>query len=68
MANGGTNEFTRNGWHGMYVFSLKQADDRIYPTDLNFANFKEHAVEAANMWLTQRQWLQSDWRADSKTS
>jgi len=68
MTNGGTNEFTRNGWHGMYVLSLKQAEDRIYPTDLNFTNFREHAVEAANMWLTQRQWLQNDWRASSKES
>ena len=63
MVNGGNDEFPENGWHGMYVFSEKYSDDRIYPTDLSFKNFKEHAIRAARMWLTQRQWFNGSWKA-----
>jgi len=64
MVNGGTTEYTENGWHGMYVFSEQYKNDRIYPIDLDFKNFKTHAVHAANSWLTQRQWFNLQWRAD----
>ena len=63
MVNGGTTEHPQNGWHGLYVFSDKYTTDRIYPTDLDLSNFKEHAIEAANYWLTQRQWFNSSWKA-----
>lgn len=65
MVNGGTAEHTENGWHGMYVFSEQYSKDRIYSIDLNFKNFKEHAITAANYWLTQRQWFNGQWRADN---
>ena len=65
MVNGGTIEHVENGWHGMYVFSEQYSQDRIYSIDLNFKNFKEHAITAANYWLTQRQWFNSQWRADN---
>ena len=61
MVNGGTTEHPTNGWHGLYVFSEQYSEGRIYPTDLNFKNFKEHAIEAARYWLTQRQWFDHDW-------
>lgn len=64
MVNGGSAEFPANGWHGLYVFSEDYTNDRIYPTDLTFKNVKEHAITAANYWLTQRQWFNPDWRAD----
>jgi hypothetical protein len=64
MANGGTSEYKHNGWHGMYVFSESYTQGRIYPTDLDFKNFKEHAIKAANYWLTQRQWFNMDWIAE----
>lgn len=63
MVNGGTTEFPENGWHGMYVFSKKDFTDRIYNTDIEFNTFKEHAVKAANSWLTQRQWFDHTWKA-----
>lgn len=63
MVNGGTTEHPQNGWHGLYVFSDKYTADRIYPTDLDLSNFKEHAIEAANYWLTQRQWFNTSWKA-----
>lgn len=63
MVNGGTTEFPENGWHGMYVFSKKEFVDRIYNTDIDFNTFKEHAVKAANSWLTQRQWFDHTWKA-----
>ena len=64
MVNGGSNEHRNNGWHGMYVFSEKNTHERIYPTDLEMKNFKVHAVQAAEYWLTQRQWFNSAWIAD----
>lgn len=65
MVNGGTPEHPENGWHGMYVFSERYSQDRIYSIDLDFNNFKEHAIKAANYWLTQRQWFNEQWRADA---
>ena len=64
MVNGGTPEHAENGWHGMYVFSEQYSQDRIYSIDLDFRNFKDHAIAAANYWLTQRQWFNEQWRAD----
>ncbi len=66
MVNGGTTEHVENGWHGLYVFSEQYSVDRIYSIDLDFKNFKEHAIKAAHYWLTQRQWFNAQWRADGK--
>lgn len=63
MVNGGTIEHQHNGWHGMYVFSDQYTQGRIYPLDIDFTVFKNHAIEAANYWLTQRQWFNMDWKA-----
>lgn len=64
MVNGGTQEFQTNGWHAMYVFSKKYSNDRIFSTDLDFSNFKEQAVEAANFWFKTRQWMNSEWKTN----
>lgn len=64
MVNGNSKEFPTNGWHAMYVFSKKYTNGRIYSTDLDFSNFKDHAVKAANFWLKQRQWFDSTWSAE----
>ena len=61
MVNGNSKEFPTNGWHAMFVFSKKYTNGRIYPTDLDFSNFKEQAIEAADFWLKQRQWFDSSW-------
>lgn len=63
MVNGGTTEFPENGWHGMYELSGHAMKGRIYSLDLDFSVFREHAVLAANQWLTQRQWLDHKWVA-----
>ena len=65
MVNGGSTEFKENGWHGMYVFSNQCNKDRIYSTDMNMKNFKQHAVEAAQFWLKNRQWFNNEWKAKS---
>jgi ribosomal protein S26 len=64
MVNGGSTEFEQNGWHGMYVFSEKNINGRIYSTDIKMSNFKEHSIEAAKYWLTQRQWFDHNWKAE----
>ena len=65
MVNGGTSEYPDNGWHGMYVFSKKYSNERIYPIDIDFSVFREHAITAANYWLTQRQWFNESWTAEN---
>lgn len=64
MVNGGSDEFRENGWHGMYVFSLNETNDRIYSTNLDLDVFKDHIIKAANYWKTQRQWMNNEWRAE----
>lgn len=61
MVNGGTTEHPTNGWHGMYVFSDKYEQERIYSTNLDFVHFRDHAIKAAQYWLTQRQWFDNNW-------
>ena len=63
MVNGGTPDFATNGWHGLYVFSDKYKDDRIYPIHVDFAAFADHAKQAKEQWRTQRQWFKNDWKA-----
>ncbi len=63
MVNGGSEEFPANGWHGMYVFSEREAADRIYPITVDFDLFKSHATQAAKQWIEQRQWFNSKWKA-----
>ena len=62
MVNGDTPEHKVNGWHGLYVFSDKYSVDRIYATDIDLDLFVDHAKEAADFWLTQRQWFDPGWR------
>ena len=64
MINGGSEEFRENGWHGMYVLSAKEANERIYPLSMDFEIFKSHALQAAEQWQKRRQWLDSKWMAE----
>lgn len=62
MVNGGTSTQQANGWHGMYIFTNEETGERIFQTNVKFKVFKQHAIEAATMWLTQRQWFNEDWK------
>ncbi len=66
MVNGGTVEFSNNGWHAMYVYSYPDPaiiTDRIVALDPALSIFKENAVSAANEWFGRgRQWMTRDWR------
>lgn len=64
MVNGGTSEYAENGWHGMYVFSNKLVQGRIYSLHLDFGTFASHAQQAKYQWKTQRQWFNPEWRAE----
>ena len=64
MINGGAEEFRENGWHGMYVLSVKEEQDRIYPLNMNFDIFKSHAIQAAEQWQKRRQWFDNKWKAE----
>lgn len=63
MINGGTDEFRENGWHGMYVLSAKETNNRIYPLTMDFDVFKSHALQASEQWKKNRQWLDCKWMA-----
>lgn len=66
MANGNIeSEFKKNGWHGLYVLSYNQNDDRIYGVDLNFNVVREHTIKAFNAWHRDRMGFTVDWRADA---
>lgn len=64
MVNGGSEEFQENGWHGMYVLSIKETNNRIYPLTIDFDIFKQHAVQAAEQWTKRRQWFDRLWKAE----
>ncbi len=64
MINGGSEEFRENGWHGMYVFSAKEQNGRIYPLTMDFDLFKSHALQASEQWQKRRQWFDSKWKAE----
>ena len=64
MINGGSEEFPENGWHGMYVLSVKEQNDRIYPITMDFDLFKSHALQAADQWIKRRQWFDLKWKAE----
>lgn len=66
MVNGNSAEFKENGWHGMYVFSNIKPNDRIYNTSLDLETFSTHAIKAAEQWLSQRQWLNTEWKPDER--
>ena len=68
MINGGSEEFRENGWHGMYVLSVKETNKRIYPLSMDFEIFKSHALQAAEQWQKRRQWFDSKWIADDSAS
>lgn len=62
MVNGGGTNQIENGWHCMYIFTNEDVGGRIFHTNVDFEVFKQHAVEAAKMWLTQRQWFNEEWK------
>lgn len=62
MVNGGSSTQQANGWHALYIFTKEETGERIFHTNVYFEVFKQHAVEAAKMWLTQRQWFNEDWK------
>ncbi len=64
MINGGSEEFPENGWHGMYVLSVKEANGRIYPLTMDFDLFRSHALQAAEQWQKRRQWFDRSWIAE----
>ena len=65
MVDGGAKGFSGNGWHGMYVFAEHDRGERIYTLDVDFKKFATHAVKAAKFWRKERQWFNSDWKADA---
>lgn len=62
MVNGGSEEFPENGWHGMYVLSEIEEDNRIYHSSFDLDVFTKHAIKAAEYWRTQRQWFNQEWK------
>ncbi|MDN3429157.1 BsaWI family type II restriction enzyme [Planococcus notacanthi] len=63
MVNGDTQEHAINGWHGLYVLSDDYSVDRIYPIDIDLSLFVNHALQAAEEWLKNRQWFNHEWKA-----
>lgn len=67
MVNGNIDsEFKRNGWHGMYVMSTNQIEDRIYGIGSDFNLIREHTVKAYEAWHKDRMGFGATWRADGE--
>ena len=65
MVNGNLDsEFKRNGWHGVYVLSQNENEDRIYGVDLDFHIVRSHTIRAFQQWYKDRMGLTINWRAD----
>lgn len=63
MVNGGSPDYEKNGWHGMYVFSNKDLENqRIHSIDITMDKFVAHVLEAAKFWVEQRQWFDHKWK------
>lgn len=58
MVNGGSDNYPENGWHGMYVFSDIESNERIASHNV----FIDHCISAKNSWLSERQWMDLKWK------
>lgn len=66
MVNGGTRNYSSNGWHAMYAFSLPTdaGVGRIFRLEDSLEPFISNAGAALDQWTNQRQWLNSEWSPD----
>jgi hypothetical protein len=63
MVNGG-GSYPSNGWHGMYAMSgIQESNGRIYKVDDSLNLFVEHAVAAAQQFISDRRMLNNKWNA-----
>lgn len=64
MVNGGGSYHT-NSWHGMYAMSgIADTNDRIYRTNERLDIFVNHALQAANQFISDRRELNRNWKAN----
>ena len=61
MVDGGSSDFTKNGWHGLYAMSSPVETNRILRLGSDFSLLYKHALLASKMWRNQRQWLDHSW-------
>lgn len=61
MVNGGTSDYVGNGWHGMYAMHLDSQNNRIYKLKADFSPLVEHAKQAKDKFINERQWFGSNW-------
>lgn len=64
MVNGGSVDYDRNGWHGMYSFSDAINNGRIFILDDQLQPLVNHATSAAKSWEEERQWVDINWKDD----
>lgn len=57
MVNGGTADYSQNGWHGMYVIESPYYGGRIF----DFEVFVAHAEKAARAWINNHEALINTW-------
>ena len=58
MVNGGTSDYPKNGWHGMYSFSEANNDARIFALTNELQPLvKGYVNSAAKSWQDERQWF-----------
>ena len=64
MVNGG-GSYNTNSWHGMYAMSgVANNNGRIYRTNERLDIFVNHALQAANQFISDRRALNRSWKAN----
>jgi len=61
MVNGGSADYKKNGWHGMYSFSETVNNGRVFLLDDQLQPLVGHAISASKSWEEERQWIDIDW-------
>jgi len=64
MVNGMPPKYNVNGWHSVYDLSGKVRNGRIFPDNLSFDTFKNHANKAKEDWIRRRHLVNPAWKPD----
>lgn len=62
MVNGGSAEFIRPGWHGLYALSTPYVGGRIVKIDPEMHPVVSHAIQALEQFESNRQWFNESWQ------
>jgi len=60
MVNGGSADYPKNGWHGMYSYSDADNNGRIFALNDELEPLVKHVITVSKDWQEERQWIDAD--------